>query len=275
MERGEIRTFEQLQTKSKEELLQIPFLGRTNLLIELLKVIEEIKISGENNVSEETSDGLEVVEAPRATTSKPLPFDGNVIAFLGNRLSALPEREQIIVMERHKEPAASLNDLARRFGVSRRRILQLQRRAQNRLRRCMRHPVVEAAQEQLAAFADGYIPNSGGYASLDGDPEKIRQFGGILRWIASRRAMRSLVFDEERNCWGLTQAAPINPSKLKKDPDFRSTKREWNIYIVRCSDNTLYTGISRNVEERRPAAYFQGRGAVYTQTRYPLPAGLS
>ena len=44
----------------------------------------------------------------------------------------------------------------------------------------------------------------------------------------------------------------------------------WYVYMVRCSDGTLYTGIARNLEKRL-AAHNSGRdGARYTRTRRPV-----
>ena len=44
---------------------------------------------------------------------------------------------------------------------------------------------------------------------------------------------------------------------------------EWYVYIMRCGDGSLYTGIARNVESRL-AAHRSGRGAKYTRGRGPL-----
>ena len=44
---------------------------------------------------------------------------------------------------------------------------------------------------------------------------------------------------------------------------------EWYVYILRCGDGTLYTGITDNVE-RRFAAHCAGKGAKYTRGRGPL-----
>ena len=41
------------------------------------------------------------------------------------------------------------------------------------------------------------------------------------------------------------------------------------VYILRCGDGSLYTGIARDVE-RRLAAHAGGRGAKYTRGRGPL-----
>lgn len=40
-------------------------------------------------------------------------------------------------------------------------------------------------------------------------------------------------------------------------------------YIVRCSDNTLYTGWTNNIEKRLQA-HNQGKGAKYTKGRIPV-----
>jgi putative endonuclease len=43
----------------------------------------------------------------------------------------------------------------------------------------------------------------------------------------------------------------------------------WYVYILLCSDNTLYTGISNNPEERLKV-HEAGKGAKYTKGRSPL-----
>lgn len=43
----------------------------------------------------------------------------------------------------------------------------------------------------------------------------------------------------------------------------------WYVYILRCVDNTLYTGITDDVD-RRLAAHRTGKGAKYTRGRGPL-----
>ena len=45
----------------------------------------------------------------------------------------------------------------------------------------------------------------------------------------------------------------------------------WFVYILRCADDTLYTGITTDVE-RRLAAHNAGRGAKYTRCRRPVAA---
>ncbi len=43
----------------------------------------------------------------------------------------------------------------------------------------------------------------------------------------------------------------------------------WFVYVARCSDGSLYTGITRDVAERI-AAHDAGKGAKYTRGRGPL-----
>ena len=43
----------------------------------------------------------------------------------------------------------------------------------------------------------------------------------------------------------------------------------WFVYLVRCADESLYTGISTDVDAR-VAAHNAGRGARYTRARLPV-----
>ena len=43
----------------------------------------------------------------------------------------------------------------------------------------------------------------------------------------------------------------------------------WYLYILRCGDDTLYTGITTDVEKRLEA-HREGKGAKYTRGRSPL-----
>jgi len=44
---------------------------------------------------------------------------------------------------------------------------------------------------------------------------------------------------------------------------------EWLVYIIRCSDGSLYTGITNDLK-RRVQAHREGRGAKYFRGRQPL-----
>ena len=45
--------------------------------------------------------------------------------------------------------------------------------------------------------------------------------------------------------------------------------KSWYLYILRCGDGTLYTGITTDVEARLEI-YRSGKGAKYTRGRGPL-----
>lgn len=48
------------------------------------------------------------------------------------------------------------------------------------------------------------------------------------------------------------------------------TEKVWWVYVVRCSDDSLYTGVTTNVT-RRVAEHNSGaRGAKYTRSRRPV-----
>ena len=45
---------------------------------------------------------------------------------------------------------------------------------------------------------------------------------------------------------------------------------EWFSYMVRCSDNSLYTGITTDIERRLHEHNHKHNGAAYTRTRRPV-----
>ena len=46
-------------------------------------------------------------------------------------------------------------------------------------------------------------------------------------------------------------------------------ERIWCLYILRCGDNTYYTGITNDLDKRLEA-HRSGKGAKYTRGRAPL-----
>ena len=50
----------------------------------------------------------------------------------------------------------------------------------------------------------------------------------------------------------------------------------WNVYILRCADNSLYTGIAKDIQ-RRLVEHNQGdkRAAKYTRGRLPVTLAYS
>ena len=47
------------------------------------------------------------------------------------------------------------------------------------------------------------------------------------------------------------------------------SEKNWVVYLVRCSDKTLYCGISNDVQ-RRLKEHNSGKGAKYTRSRRPV-----
>ena len=43
----------------------------------------------------------------------------------------------------------------------------------------------------------------------------------------------------------------------------------WYVYLLRCGDNTLYTGVATDVD-RRAREHNSGQGAKYTRSRLPV-----
>ncbi len=46
-------------------------------------------------------------------------------------------------------------------------------------------------------------------------------------------------------------------------------KKEWCVYILRCCDGTLYTGIAKDVNARLKK-HQTGKGAAYTRSHLPV-----
>jgi putative endonuclease len=44
---------------------------------------------------------------------------------------------------------------------------------------------------------------------------------------------------------------------------------QWVVYLVRCSDNSLYCGVTNDLDSRL-VAHNSGRGAKYTKSRRPV-----
>lgn len=45
--------------------------------------------------------------------------------------------------------------------------------------------------------------------------------------------------------------------------------KEWSVYILRCGDGSLYTGIAKNIDARLKC-HQSGKGAAYTKTHLPV-----
>ena len=47
-------------------------------------------------------------------------------------------------------------------------------------------------------------------------------------------------------------------------------EKVWFLYVVRCSDDTLYTGVTTNPDRRFKEHNESHRGAKYTESRRPI-----
>jgi putative endonuclease len=54
------------------------------------------------------------------------------------------------------------------------------------------------------------------------------------------------------------------------NPCVRRFKLVWYMYVVMCSDNTLYTGITKDVDRRVNEHNASSKGARYTKGRRPV-----
>lgn len=46
-------------------------------------------------------------------------------------------------------------------------------------------------------------------------------------------------------------------------------RRSWIVYVLRCADGSLYTGVTNDLD-RRIATHRAGKGSAYTRTRLPV-----
>jgi predicted GIY-YIG superfamily endonuclease len=89
-------------------------------------------------------------------------------------------------------------------------------------------------------------------------------------------------WNKRRNLEVLILEPPSSPSRIFFDRSSMKRRylkmlqgiagggpREWSVYVLRCGDGSLYTGIAKDVEARL-AAHRAGRGAAYTRTHAPV-----
>lgn len=56
---------------------------------------------------------------------------------------------------------------------------------------------------------------------------------------------------------------------MSVDLTMQDHPKQWCVYMVQCSDESIYTGITNNIAER-VAAHNAGKGAKYTRSRLPV-----
>jgi putative endonuclease len=57
---------------------------------------------------------------------------------------------------------------------------------------------------------------------------------------------------------------------MTKDRNVSMATNSWYTYIVKCADNTLYTGVTTDIERRIDEHNTKKTGAKYTRTRQPV-----
>ena len=50
----------------------------------------------------------------------------------------------------------------------------------------------------------------------------------------------------------------------------KTKKNVWFVYLLRCSDHSLYTGITKNIPQRLQEHNYSDKGAKYTRGRRPV-----
>jgi putative endonuclease len=98
-------------------------------------------------------------------------------------------------------------------------------------------------------------------------PRVYLTISGSVR-IAEKRLLQGVTFEKCRRA----PSARIRSSPPRSgDVPLSSTRLFdfWFVYVVRCGDGSLYTGIARDVEARI-AVHETGRGARYTRSRGPF-----
>ena len=58
-------------------------------------------------------------------------------------------------------------------------------------------------------------------------------------------------------------------------PEIPTENQCWNVYMVRCSDGSLYTGIAKYLDKRIDEHNNSNMGAKYTRTRRPVTLAYS
>lgn len=68
----------------------------------------------------------------------------------------------------------------------------------------------------------------------------------------------------------IIKALVVNPKYLQMINKMESSgPREWAVYMLRCTDGSLYTGVAKNVMARYKL-HENGKGAAYTRAHPPV-----
>ena len=66
-------------------------------------------------------------------------------------------------------------------------------------------------------------------------------------------------------------------NKSESDSQIDKATTQWYVYLLRCADNSLYTGVTTDPERRvkEHNGEFKGKGAKYTRTRRPVSLAIA
>lgn len=94
---------------------------------------------------------------------------------------------------------------------------------------------------------------------------------GLRRCAVIRRPEHAVLIKRCRQVRSVAPAArPKDVTVPKSSKRFEAVKAHaWFMYILRCSDGSLYTGITTDVK-RRSEQHNAGTAARYTRTRLPI-----
>lgn len=82
-----------------------------------------------------------------------------------------------------------------------------------------------------------------------------------------RRMLRGMKIKEEQTAY--SNAAGNKGKIVCKTKIPAATASFWSLYILKCCDGSLYTGISNDID-RRFLAHQEGKASRYTRTRRPV-----
>jgi len=103
------------------------------------------------------------------------------------------------------------------------------------------------------------------------DGKQIRGWAMIIRYAYLDNTKKSSKWDSIDFLKGLKGLVKPEIATLfeSEKSHILNESDHWSVYIVECSDGTLYTGISNDVN-KRVLAHNNGKGAKYTKPRLPV-----
>ena len=102
--------------------------------------------------------------------------------------------------------------------------------------------------------------------------ESPHQYLLLLEWETLENHTKDFRESKQYEKWKKLLHHYYDPfPKVEHYEDFEKKETpSWYLYILRCSDNTLYTGITRDIERRISEHNGTKKGAKYTRARQPV-----